>query len=59
MKQMTVDLEKRLRGIAILCSRGFITWDEKEELMDIALEGAGWTREDLRAYNREREKRGA
>lgn len=55
MKQMPDGLEDDLRAITHLCANYIINWAEKEDLCDRALAICGWTREDLRKYNKERE----
>jgi hypothetical protein len=47
--QLSYALEK----MATLC--GLITWEQKEELLDLILKFGGWTREELKAFNRRRE----
>jgi len=59
MKKMPAGLEATLREIAANCANKRITWETKEYLCDVALAMFDWTREDLRAYNREREARSA
>ena len=54
MKKMPASLEGLLRNIATACAKGRINWNTKEYLCDVALAMFDWTREDLRAYNRER-----
>ena len=56
---MPAGLEATLREIAANCANKRITWETKEYLCDVALAMFDWTREDLRAYNREREARSA
>lgn len=55
MKQMPTALEYLLGRVAYACHQKRIDWDTKEEMMDDALEIFGWTRQDLRDYNEERE----
>lgn len=38
--------------IALLCSSGLITWDEKEYALVNLLDLAGWTRLELKDLNR-------
>jgi hypothetical protein len=55
MKKMPLGLQAGLRRVTSLCCQGLISWDEKEELCDKVLAIWGWTREELREYNKERE----
>lgn len=55
MKKMPLGLQFGLRNVASLCSAGLISWDEKERRCALVLEMWGWTRQDLRAWNKDRE----
>lgn len=56
VKTMPPALEQELRYIAGMCARGKISWGTKEVMCDIALEDFGWSREDLKAWNKLRER---
>jgi hypothetical protein len=55
MKWSEQALIKGIMTITAMCSAGMLTWDEKESLLDVLLEDAGWTRAELQDLNRRRQ----